>query len=97
MRWPTPFGLKVTLKVTEAPDFTSLRVNCSMMKSLLWVPVMLKDRSVNLRVPVLRIVNLRPMPLLVFWAVPKLIFEISETKLFPAGCCTSISGAEMAI
>ena len=97
VRLPVDAGLKVTLKVAEAPGATSRRLDCVTLKSPLCLPDLLKEMPVSLTVPVFRIVKVLTIPLLVVLAVPKLIFEVLETKLLPAGCWTSISGAEIAM
>ena len=97
VRLPVAAGLKVTVKVAEAPGATSRRLDCVIVKSPWCVPDLLKEIPVSLTVPVLRIVKVLTIPVLLVFAVPKLIFEVLETKLLPAGCWTSISGALMAI
>ena len=57
---------------------------------------MLKEMPESFAVPVFRMVKVLTMPVLVVFAVPKLIFEVLESKLLPAGCWTSISGAVIA-
>ena len=96
-RRPTALALKVTLKVIAASGVSIRRLIRLIVYSLECAPAFVIARPFKFKFPMFLIVKvllIRPLPTR---AVPKLIFEVLETKLLPAGCWTSISGAEMAM